>query len=272
MAKKDDKDKDQGTNRPSMAPAPPAAVDTAPPAAAEASPAPGPTEDQPPAAAAAAPPVPSTPPPDRLTAAELRELGAVESESESGDFVLIQTRGGVLLRFPGDEEKAGALDDDLLFGPEDAAAPAPSAGAEAPNRLTLEDLRRMGAILAESRDGASTDVVTRGGQKLRFPQDEERAAKMTHAQLTGEAPVFPSVESGTLQPRALRDLVEMDCILSSRTEGGKTYVVTKGGQKLVFPGDEIKAARLTDGQLTGVSSHPAPRVNEDTTLLGKPIR
>lgn len=139
--------------------------------------------------------------------------------------------------------------------------------------LDLEELREIGAVLAESADGDHVDVVTRGGRRLRFPGDEQKAGQMTISELTGQAPETPSVETGTLRPRVLQDLEERDCIAARRVEDGKTIVVTKGGQKLTFPGDELRAGQLTDSELDGEARQAWPRAGDTgVSLLGKPIR
>jgi hypothetical protein len=65
--------------------------------------------------------------------------------------------------------------------PEEPAAPVPE-------RLTLEAMRSLGFVMSERKDGDVTVVVTKGGQKFRFPGDEEKAAACSIHNLDGTAP------------------------------------------------------------------------------------
>lgn len=179
-----------------------------------------------------------------------------------------------------------------------ATAPEGPATGEGPRRLTTEEaiaaLEKAGAIAGRAvHDDGKTIVITRGGKRLEFPGDEDKVEAMSDGALLGLPPKDPAaVPESQLQPRALRDLEEMGVIASRRDyvdatcpcnfdgpvpagaeacpacgesklklgkKVTKTVVVTKGGVKLSFPGDEMKAARLTDEALDGVSRKGFPR-------------
>jgi len=98
------------------------------------------------------------------------------------------------------------------------------------------------------------------------------AAAATTADPVGEAQDVPREEQAA-PPKAarltLKELKAAGHIIGERQDGKFTHVVTKGGRKLTFPGDEAKAAALPPQDLDGVPRKEWPSSSDTTTILGK---
>jgi hypothetical protein len=74
------------------------------------------------------------------------------------------------------------------------------------------------------------------------------------------ADAAPKVNAEPAAPRrTLAELLAGGYVLATREDGAFTHVLTHGGVKLKFPGDEEKAGGLTDLQLTGRGPGPGTR-------------
>jgi hypothetical protein len=61
-----------------------------------------------------------------------------------------------------------------------------------PRSISLEEMRKKGYVLGERTEGDVVHVVTKGGQKLTFPGDEEKAGAMEKWELDGTPGQAPS--------------------------------------------------------------------------------
>lgn len=191
---------------------------------------------------------------------------------KSGEFVSVEADGSVV--FPADVQDHRTPAADKGQPP---AAPVVAAEPEAHWEDLLDEMEEAGYVLSKSADGkGGFDVTTKGGRSLHFPGDEARARALTFEELAGVPREKPSADAGRggkIQPVTLEDLRERDgrdgqpVILHERVERerlpedkaeatgrptGRTIVVTRGGRKLTFPGDEVKAGMLTEAELDGV--------------------
>lgn len=187
MGKKDqERDQGAGQQPPTAASAPAPIIPPAPPT----------TGSAPPPATMMDEPHTAPPPPARLTLQDLRELNVIGSESADGTKVDVVTKGGVALRFPGDEEKAATLTEEQLLGvvapppkapakAPAAAPPPPAAQAEPDNDEDLSDLpkkvqqaardfglKRRHVLGHRNAEDGSVVIITAGGRKLFWPADK----------------------------------------------------------------------------------------------------
>lgn len=95
-------------------------------------------------------------------------------------------------------------------------------------------------------------------------------AKKDRAKKDRREVVEEVAEEPTPEPQRMpfSALVAGGYVLATRKDERFTYVLTHGGVKLKFPGDEEKAATLTKRQLTGVSD-AAPLRNVRAAALGR---
>jgi hypothetical protein len=215
-------------------------------------------------------------------------VGTRPDNSEPGEQIAGQGLAPVVEATPAPKEAVEPLaltkDETKEPAPPTPAVSAASApeveGDEEP--MTTEDvldwLEEQGAVLTSAQKPDGLVVITRGGQSLKFPGDEAKALSLTRGQLLGVAPENPAAGDGPLEPRQVRDLEAMGVVAAKKDYPAdangprRTVIVTKGGDKLTFPGDEMKAARLTDERLTGVSEKGAPRANAKRNLFGRPTK
>lgn len=146
-----------------------------------------------------------------------------------------------------------------------------NAAAEEPEE-TIEPVDRPADL-----DGAEEGAEEGAGAEPETPASEPTVTDQEAAAVIEEAPAqaAPVLAPIPWDPHSAADCLAAVGIKSEHIESfraepeGELTIVTKGGRKLHFPGDEAKAAALTDSERDGISRTGFPPANVLAPRAGK---